>query len=122
MSTIRPTETHIIPTGKNEKNESPSKPASSNVLWMIRLGGVPMRVIIPPMLLANAKGIRNRPGFTSTLIARLTTIGNSRATVPVLLTKPPMAEVTSITRIKRHISLLPTSFNMLELIIFARPV
>ena len=49
-------------------------------------------------------------------------MGNSNATVPVLLTKPPMADVTSITIMKRRISLLPASFSMRELIILARPV
>ena len=52
----------------------------------------------------------------------LTTIGSMRATVPVLLTNAPMAEVTTITRMNSLGSLFPASFSMRELIIFARPV
>ena len=89
---------------------------------MTRFGGVPIRVIIPPILLANAKGISNRLGFIPALTARLTTIGSINATVPVLLTKAPIAEVTSITNKKSRNSLLPASFNILLLIIFANPV
>jgi len=56
------------------------------------------------------------------LTARLTTIGNIRATVPVLLTKAPMAEVTNITSKNNFNSLLPANFRMCELIILASPV
>jgi len=55
-------------------------------------------------------------------VARLTTIGSIRATVPVLLTKAPIAEVTSITNRNNRNSLFPASFKMRELIIFANPV
>jgi hypothetical protein len=74
------------------------------------------------MLLAKAKGMRKRLGDTSALMARLTTIGKSRATVPVLLTKPPMADVTSITNMKSRISLFPASVRIRELIFLASPV
>jgi len=89
---------------------------------MTKLGGVPISVIIPPMLLAKAKGINRRLGFIPALSAKLTTIGSIKATVPVLLTKAPMAEVTSITSKKSFSSLLPASFKMRELIILASPV
>ena len=81
-----------------------------------------MRVIIPPMLLAKASGISRRPELIPALAAMLTTIGSMRATVPVLLTKAPMAEVPSITSRKRRVSLLPARRRSLELIIFASPV
>ena len=89
---------------------------------MIRFGGVPISVIIPPMLLAKARGISSRPGLVPALYARLTTIGSMRATVPVLLTKAPMNPVTSITSRKSLVSLLPASFRIFELIILASPV
>ena len=81
-----------------------------------------MRVIIPPMLLAKASGISRRPELTPALAAMLTTIGSIRATVPVLLTKAPMAEVPSMTSKKSRVSLFPASLSNLELIILANPV
>ena len=67
-------------------------------------------------------GISNRLGFILALIARLTTMGSISATVPVLLTNAPIAEVTNITRKNRRISLFPASLRIRELIIFASPV
>ena len=66
-----------------------------------------MSVIMPPMLLANAKGIKRRLEFIPELAAKLTTIGSINATVPVLLTKAPMAEVTNMTKRKSRVSLFP---------------
>ena len=56
------------------------------------------------------------------LIAILTTIGIIRATVPVLLTKAPINEVTNITNTNSFTSLSPASFSILLLIILAKPV
>ena len=81
-----------------------------------------MSVIMPPMLLAKAKGIKKRDGFIFMLMAILTTIGSNMATVPVLLTKAPIADVTSITSKNSFVSLFPASFISLELIILASPV
>ena len=89
---------------------------------MMRLGGVPMRVIMPPILLANARGISRRREDVPAYAAILTTIGSIRATVPVLLTKPPIRAVTSITIRKRRVSLVPASLITCPPIIFARPV
>ena len=81
-----------------------------------------MRVIIPPMLLAKARGMRRRRGDMPAVAAMLTTIGSIRATVPVLLTNMPIAEVTIMTRRKSLSSLFPASAITLLPIIFARPV
>ena len=81
-----------------------------------------MRVIMPPMLLANAKGIRSRLGLVPAPAAMLTTMGSIRATVPVLLTNAPMPAVANITSRNSFNSLFPASFNILALIIFASPV
>ena len=81
-----------------------------------------MSVIIPLMLLANARGMSRRLGFILALMAILTTIGIMIATVPVLLTNAPMNDVTAITRMKRRVSLFPARRISLELIIFASPV
>ena len=89
---------------------------------MTRLGGVPMSVIMPPMLLAKAKGMSRRLALVPAAAAMLTTMGSIRATVPVLLTKAPMAAVTTMTRMNSRSSLFPASFSMRELIILARPV
>ena len=110
------------PTGRKVKKPRPSYPPFISASFMTRLGGVPMRVIIPLMLLAKARGMSRRLGFILTLIAILTTIGIIMATVPVLLTKAPIMAVTTITSTKSLVSLLPASFMSLELIIFARPV
>ena len=121
-SAIMPTATQTRPTGRKVKNDSLSNPASARVSLMIRLGGVPMSVIIPPMLLANASGISRRLGFALAMAAMLTTMGSISATVPVLLTKAPMHAVVSTTSRKSRSSLLPASLSILLLIIFARPV
>ncbi|MOA07464.1 hypothetical protein D3C78_1271590 [compost metagenome] len=85
-------------------------------------GGVPIRVSVPPKLLAKASGISRRPGLISALAARLTTIGSITATVPVLLTNAPINEVASITVISSLVSFVPASFSMRLLAIRARPV
>ena len=110
------------PTGRNEKNESGEYPADWRVSLTIRLGGVPIRVLIPPMLLAKASGIRKRRGDLPAPVAILTMIGSIRATVPVLLTKAPISPVTSITRRNILVSLLPESDITLLPIILASPV
>ena len=56
-----------------------------------------MRVIIPPILLANARGMRSLLGEVPADAAILTTIGIITATVPVLLTTDPMVPVTIMT-------------------------
>ena len=88
---------------------------------MTKLGGVAINVN-KPILLANAKGISKRLALRLALAAKLTTIGSIKATVPVLLTKPPMPAVTNITNRKRRVSLFPANFKMRELIILAKPV
>ena len=55
-------------------------------------------------------------------IAILTTMGNIRATVPVLLTKAPMKAVTTIIKMNNFNSLFPANWSILLLIILARPV
>ena len=96
--------------------------AVERVSWMMRFGGVPMRVIIPPMLLANASGMSRRREDVPAWAAILTTIGSMRATVPVLLTKAPMKAVTSITSRNSLVSLVPASFMTCPPIILASPV
>ena len=95
-----PTVRVMIPTGRNDKNERGAKPAPWSVSLTIRLGGVPIRVIIPPMLLANARGMRSLLGDVPADAAILTTIGIITATVPVLLTTDPIVPVTIMTRRK----------------------
>ena len=121
-SIIVPTNAHMRPTGRKVKKPSPSYPPFMSSSFITRLGGVPMSVIIPLMLLANAKGMSRRLGFIFALMAMLTTIGIIMATVPVLLTNAPMNDVTTITRMKRRVSLFPARRMSLELIIFASPV
>ena len=86
------------------------------------MGGVPISVIIPPILLANANGISKRRGLLPAFTAILTTIGSIKATVPVLLTKAPIAAVTNITNKNSLSSLVPANFRILLLIILAKPV
>ena len=117
-----PTTRVTIPTGRKEKKLRDSYPAETRVSLTIRLAGVPIRVIIPPMLLAKARGIRRRRDDMPAVAAMLTTIGSMRATVPVLLTNIPIAEVTIITRRNSLSSLFPASDITLLPIIFARPV
>ena len=121
-STIIPTTRHIKPTGRNEKNDNGSKPFSVSVSCITRLGGVPISVSMPPMLLAKAKGISSRLALILALAARLTTMGSIKATVPVLLTKAPIPAVTNITSRNRRNSLFPAIPIILPPIIRASPV
>ena len=111
-----------MPTGVNEKNDRPSNPASSSVDAATRFGGVPISVIIPPILLAKAIGISIREEFMLDVAAILTTIGSISATVPVLLTKAPMKDVTSITSTNSFHSLPPAAVIIRPLIFLASPV
>ena len=72
---------------------------------MTRLGGVPMSVSIPPMLLAKAKGMSRVDALLRDSAAIATTMGIISATVPVLLTKAPTKAVTSMTSKKSRVSL-----------------
>lgn len=112
----------MLPAGRNEKNESLSNPALVSVSSTTRLGGVPINVIMPPMLLAKAIGIKKRDVPIPELLAILATIGNIKATVPVLLTKAPIIDVTPTTSKKSFISLLPDRDRRRAPIIFASPV
>ena len=59
------------------------------------------------MELAKANGISRRLTELPLAEAMLTTMGNIRATVPVLLTKEPMSAVPDMTSRKRRVSLFP---------------
>ncbi len=89
---------------------------------MTRLGGVPISVSMPPMLLANAMGISRRLVWMPPSAARLTRMGSISATVPVLLTNAPIPAVTSMVSTSRRSSLLPASFMILPPSILASPV
>ena len=120
--TAMPTARQIMPTGKNEKNESPSYDAARSVSSITRLGGVPMSVSIPPILLANANGISNRDALFLLSIAIDTIIGIISATVPVLLTNAPISAVTITTSRNIAVSLLPANCIILPLAALASPV
>ncbi len=89
---------------------------------MTRLGGVPISVIIPPMLLAKAKGISSLEADAPLTAVILTTMGSIRATVPVLLTNAPIRAVPPITSRKSLEGELPASLSNRALSILARPV
>ena len=88
----------------------------------MRLGGVPMSVMMPPMLLAKARGIMSMPGWVPEVLAMASTMGSSRATVPVLLTKAATQAVTSTTRKKSFFWLVPARRSRRPLMVRARPV
>ena len=81
-----------------------------------------MSVRMPPIELANAKGIINLAGLVPADFAMARMMGNSSATVPVLLTKAATTAVTSITRKKSFTSFVPASLSRRPLMILARPV
>lgn len=49
INTSVPTITQTMPTGRKEKKESGSSPAEVNVFCFTRFGGLPIKVIIPPI-------------------------------------------------------------------------
>jgi predicted secreted protein len=81
-----------------------------------------MRVSIPPRLPAKASGMRKRDDCMPEPAAMLMMIGIMRATVPVLLTKAPIKEVTSITSRKVMVSLPRESAMSLLPVSLASPV
>ena len=117
-----PTTMHTRPTGRKLKKPNGWCPLSVSASWMTRLGGVPMSVSMPPMLLAKARGMSSRLARILAFCARLTTMGIIRATVPVLLTKAPITAVTTMSSRKRPISLSPASIMSLPDAFLARPV
>ena len=121
-STMMPTTMQTMPTGRKLKKRSGSKPFSVSASWMTRLGGVPIRVSMPPILLANANGISRRLALILAFCAKLTTMGIIRATVPVLLTKAPMTAVTTISSRNSPNSLSPANVISLPDAFLASPV
>ena len=117
-----PKSTMTMPTGVNEKKVSGCWPALVSTSCITRLGGVPISVSIPPMLLAKARGMSMRPGCAPFCVAMLTTTGIMRAIVPVLLTKPPITAVVNITRRNMKVSFPPASFIRRWLMALANPV
>ena len=87
----------IRPMGRKVKKPSGAKPCSSRVSLITRLGGVPIRVSMPPRLPAKATGMSRREERMPELAAMLMMMGIMMATVPVLLTKAPMNEVARTT-------------------------
>ena len=113
---------HTIPTGRKLKNFKGSKPLSIRASCITRLGGVPISVSMPPMLLAKARGISRRLARIFAFCAKLTTIGIIRATVPVLLTKAPITAVTTISNRNKPSSLSPARVISLPDAFLASPV
>ena len=64
-----------------------------------------MSVSMPPRLPAKASGMSRREDWNPACAAMLITMGIMSATVPVLLTKAPVTEVTSIRSRKASVSL-----------------
>ena len=54
---------------------------------MMILGGVPIRVMVPPKIEAKASGIRMNPGVRLALAADFSATGINRASAPTLLIK-----------------------------------
>ena len=121
-NTTTPTTMQTMPTGRNEKNDSLPSPASCSTSLITKLGGVPIRVSMPPIELAKASGMSSREAFCFDSVAIDTTMGSISATVPVLLTNAPMNAVTSITNTNKPVSDLPAKPISFEPTIFASPV
>ncbi len=81
-----------------------------------------MRVSIPPIELAKARGMSRRAALVPVAAHMLTTMGIISATVPVLLTNAPMAAVAPMTRKYMRTGLSPARRIMRPPIICARPV
>lgn len=77
---------------------------------------------MPPIELANANGISSRDTSRPDCAAIETTMGNIRATVPVLLTNAPMTAVTSMTSTNIRVSDWPANPISRAPTILARPV
>ena len=69
------------------------------------LGGVPTRVIVPPRIAPNDRGMNNREGAMPVLRAMLATAGSSTATAATLFmnadSTPPTAMIASTSKISR---------------------
>ena len=76
------------PTGV--KSNMPKAPASllARKPDTIRLGGVPISVVMPPRMVPNASGISTRPGGSSRRVASWIATGINSAIAPTLFMKP----------------------------------
>src|SRR5699024_129581 len=114
--------TAIIPRGVIIKNYNMPKSLSVNSWLTIRLGGEAINVNNPDILAIKDKGIKYFVGFFPMLSATLTTIGNMRATVPVLLRKAPIHATMTNNKTYNRFSLLPENRTIIFAPICAKPV
>ena len=102
-----PTISNIIPIGNTVKKPSSGYPYSTNVVLTISTGGVPISVIIPPMLAAKAIGIKKRRALRLASRVMLNTMGSRRVAVPAFDIKEPNTAASIIVSIKSLSSLSP---------------
>ena len=76
------------PMGVKSNIEKLPAPLWALKLETIKLGGVPMSVVIPPKIVPKASGISTRPGGKSSRLASCKAIGMSKAIAPTLFMKP----------------------------------
>ena len=122
ISSSVPAARHITPVGRNENMVSVFPLNSSHASAITRFGGVPIKVSIPPILEAKASGIRKRDAEAPAPAAMETTMGSISATVPVLLTNPPIRPVARTTTRNRRVGLPLPRRDSRAPIIFASPV
>ena len=73
------------PTGAKSNMEKGAPKASERYCAMTMFGGVPIRVIMPPRMVAKDRGIRERPGERSAFLAASISSGMSNASAATLL-------------------------------------
>ena len=83
-----PTTATAAPTGVKSNMPKLPSPDPARKPDTIRLGGVPIRVVMPPRIEPKATGIRMRPGGMPSRFATWMATGMSSARAPTLFMKP----------------------------------
>ena len=83
-----PTNATANPTGVKSNMPKPPPPCCARNPDTMRLGGVPISVVMPPRMVPKASGINTQPGDMSSRLASWMATGISNAMAPTLFMKP----------------------------------
>ncbi len=96
------------PMGVKSKSSNGSRPRSDST-WAARmLGGVPTRVVVPPRMAPNARGMNSRPGASPARGPMVATAGISTAVAAMLFMNADSTPATTIRTTINRVSLEPT--------------
>ena len=108
--------------GREVEERERFEPAFGEHLCRQDVGGVPTRVVVPPRIAPNARGMKSRPGASPARGAIVATAGMSTAVAAMLFMNAESTPATNIKVIISRVSLEPTILWMRPPIRSATPV